>query len=120
MKDKNGKEIQHGDFLRIKFKMYEEECQYDGIYQVHLDGWQGAALRMVEIFEPEETYHTSLTWNRGDLTFDYKNAKTNPNYGEHLTIDEKRHNVGRYGDVEILRHYSNDIEIIENYESKGI
>lgn len=118
MKDKNGKEIQHGDFLRIKFKMYEEECQYDGIYQVILDGWEGATLRLVEIFEPEETYHTSLTWNRGDLTFDYKNFRENPEYGNYLAIDQRNEDGGRWSESVILRHYSNDIEIVEGYEKK--
>lgn len=116
MKDKNGKEIQHGDFLRIKFKMYKEECQYDGIYKVILDGWEGATLRLVEIFEPEETFHTSLAWIRGDLTFDYMNAKTNPDYGNYLSINRKEETSGRWGESVILRHYSNDIEIIEGYE----
>ena len=116
MKDKNGKEIQHGDFLRIKFKMYDEECQYDGVYKVILDGWEGAMLRMVEIFEPEETYHTSLTWLRGDLTFDYVNAKTNPDYGNYLAIKDTY--VETYDSAVKLRHYSNDIEIIEGYEIK--
>lgn len=118
MKDKNGKEIQDCSFLRIKFKMYEEECQYDGIYFVQFDDWQGATLRLVEIFEPTETYHTSLTWNRGDLTFDYKNSKENPDYGSYLTINRKEENNGRFGESVILRHYSNDIEIVEGYETK--
>lgn len=116
MKDKTGKEIQHGDFLRIKFKMYEDECQYDGIYKVILDGWEGATLRLVEIFEPTETFHTSLTWNRGDLTFDYRNSKTNPDYGNYLAIDQKIQTVGLYERQEIIRSYSNDIETIEGYE----
>lgn len=118
MKDKNGKEIQDCSFLRIKFKMYEEEVQYDGIYQVRLDGWEGVSLRLVEIFEPEETFHTSLTWKRGDLTFDYMNHKDNPNYSEHLAIDRRYETVGIYDKVQILRHYSNDIEILEGYEIK--
>lgn len=118
MKDKNGKEIQHGDFLRIKFKMYEEECQYDGIYKVILDGWEGATLRMVEIFEPTETYHTSLNWMRKELCFDYMNHKDIPNYSEYLAIDKKYETVGLYDKQMIVRHYSNDIEIIEGYEVK--
>lgn len=118
MKDKNGKEIQNGDFLRIKFKMYEEECQYDGVYKVILDGWEGASLRLVEIFEPEETFHTSLTWNRGDLTFDYKNSKEYPDYGNYLAIDDEFETVGLYDRLERIRHYSNDIEIVENYQIK--
>jgi len=118
MKDKNGKEIQHGDFLRIKFKMYEEECQYNDIYKVFLNGWEGATLRMVEIFEPEETFHTSLTWKRGDLTFDYMNRKDNPNYMEHLAIDNKYETTGLYDKRDQVRYYSNDIEIIEGYEIK--
>lgn len=118
MKDKNGKEIQHGDFLRIKFKMYEDECQYDGVYKVILDGWEGATLRLVEIFEPEETFHTSLTWMRNELCFDYKNAKTNPDYGNYLAIDDNWETSGIYDKVQIIRHYSNDIEIIEGYEIK--
>jgi hypothetical protein len=118
MKDKNGKEIQHGDFLRIKFKMYDEKCQYDGIYKVLLNGWEGATLRLVEIFEPTETYHTSLTWKRDDLTFDYMNHKDNPNYSQYLAIDNKYETVGLYDKRVQVRYYSNDIEIIENYEEK--
>lgn len=121
MKDKNGKEIQHGDFLRIKFKMYEEECHYDGIYKVILDGWEGATLKLVEIFEPEETFHTSLKWNRGDLTFDYMNSKTNSDYYHFLVIADKNEDTsnGYHSGKRIhLRHYSNDIEIIEGYEIK--
>lgn len=118
MKDKNGKEIQHGDFLRIKFKMYEEECQYDGIYQVILDGWEGATLRLVEIFEPTETCHTSLTWLRGDLCLDFKSNKTKSNYYEFLAIDDKFEIIGIYDKRVQVRHYSNDIEIVENYQIK--
>ena len=121
MKDKNGKEIQHSDFLRIKFKMYEDECQYDGIYKVILDGWEGATLRLVEIFEPEETFHTSLTWMRKALCFDYKNAKINPYYYQFLAIADKNEDTGNgyhSGKIIHLRHYSNDIEIVEGYEVK--
>lgn len=118
MKDKNGKEIQDCSFLRIKFKMYEEEVQYDGIYFVQCNDWEGVTLRLVEIFEPDETFHTSLTWKRGDLTFDYMNHKDNPHYSEYLAIDRKEENNGRFGESMILRHYSNDIEIVEGYEPK--
>lgn len=116
MKDKNGKEIQHGDFLRIKFKMYEEECQYDGVYKVILDGWEGATLRLVEIFEPTETFHTSLTWKRKELCFDYKNTKTNPDYYQYLAIDDKNEQGVNIRSWDHIRSYSNDIEIIEGYE----
>jgi len=119
MKDKNGKEIQDCSFLRIKFKMYEEEVQYDGIYFVQFNDWEGASLRLVEIFEPEETFHTLLTWKRGDLTFDYKSSQTNPHYSEYLAIDRKEDSSGPFNrDWATLRHYSNNIEIVENYQLK--
>ncbi len=118
MKDKNGKEIQHGDFLRIKFMMYEGKEQYDGIYKVFLDGWEGCKLSLVEIFEPEETFHTSLTWMRKDLCFDYKNSKTNRDYYQFLAIDDKKEQGVGIRAWDHIRSYSNDIEIIEGYEVK--
>lgn len=105
MFDKNGKEITDGCLLRIKFKRYDDE-QFDGVFKVRLDPFTGLECSLVEVFQPEFTFTTSLTWHRGDFCFDYKNHNTRQNYYQYLAIDEKRTANGV-----INQYYSNDIEI---------
>lgn len=106
MLDKNGKEITDGCLLRIKFERYEEREQFDGVFKVRLDSFTGLECNLVELFAPEYTFVTKLIWLRGDFCFDYKNHATNPNYYQHLAIDEKRTANGVTN-----QYYSNDIEI---------
>ena len=105
MFDKNGNKITDGCLLRTKFKRYDGE-QFDGVFKVRLDPFTGLECTLVELFEPSETFTTSLTWLRGDFCIDYKNHATNPNYYQYLAVDEKRIANGV-----INQYYSNDIEI---------
>jgi hypothetical protein len=113
MLDKNGNEITDGCLLRMKFKMYNENCDFDGIFKVHLNGFTGLHCKLVELKYPEETFTTSLTWGRNDFCFDYKNSKTNPDYFKYLAIADKTELVGLYKQTRVpIRSYSNDIEIV--------
>lgn len=105
MFDKNGNKITDDCLLRIKFKRYDDE-QFDGVFKVRLDPFTGLECSLVEVFEPEFTFVTKLTWSRGDFNFDYMNRDKHPNYGQYLVIEEKRTANGV-----INQHYSNDIEI---------
>lgn len=108
MLDKNGNEITDGCLLRIKFKMYDENRDFDGIFKVHLNGFTGLHCRLVELKYPEETFTTSLTWRGDDFCSDYKNSKDN-----YLAIDDKFELFGLYKQTRVLtRSYSNDIEIV--------
>lgn len=109
MFDKNGNTITDGCLLRIKFKRWDNE-QFDGAFKVHLDPFVGLECTLIELFEPNETFVTKLTWLRGDFCVDYKNHTTNPNYRQYLAIDEKR-----IGNGVTNQHYSNDIEIYGFY-----
>lgn len=118
MKDKNGGEITDGSYLRIRFKMYENEL-YDGIYKVSLDGFSGLKCSLVELFTPEVTFHVALRWERKDFTFAYKRYNEIPDYFDYLAIDEQIYKTTyRDREFKILRHYSDDIELI-NYTENG-
>lgn len=111
MLDKNGNEITDGCLLRMKFKTHDENCDFDGIFKVHLNGFTGLHCRLIELKCPEETSITSLSWERNDFCFDYKNS--NPNYSKYLAIDDKFELFGLYKQTRMLtRSYSNDIEIV--------
>ncbi len=108
MKDKNGKEIKNGCFLRVKYPYGESKQLQDGIYRVNLNEFSGIEMRIVKILQPETTFHTTLTWHRNELREDY----VNQNYDRLAVMDTMGKNH-MHGNTWIEQNYSNDIEIVE-------
>ena len=111
MKDKNGNEITNGCYLRIKYGYGKEKQLQDGIYKITLDLFRGISAKIVSIIEPELTLHTSLSWERGDLTFDYVNQNH-----DRLAVANTWGENTRAGSRWEEQHYSNDIELAEFVE----
>ena len=59
LKDKNGKVIENGDCLRIKFKAGfkgDTLTDFDAVYKVALNLWRGVRMEMIKLHEPKRVF----------------------------------------------------------------
>ena len=97
MKDKNGKEITHGCYVRIKYRYNDED--FNSIFKVNIDGFWGCKMTFVEDKINDIPYYPSLGVRGGYFSSDYVNNNFN-----RLALNTR----------EIIEDiYSNDIEVID-------
>lgn len=107
MKDKFGKEIFDGCYLRIKYYSGNDgEEFYDAIYKVVLDPFKGLEARMVKLIAPDWTVRTTMSWKNGNFDSDYENG----NFENLAVLNKYVKDVwNSYKEI----NYSNDIEVVE-------